>query len=141
MEEELQKRCAVVLMVLTFNSGLSAHLLWGDAECVASVGLTYLVMVLLLARHFGYWEPRTDGGSFRWLDALILLLSLSDAALLASRVARRTAAPSASVLLVAAAGATVLGLGTCCSHMLHQRSCYKQQRQQMILPLVLEARS
>ncbi|CAN6243582.1 unnamed protein product [Urochloa humidicola] len=108
MAEELQKRCAVVLMVLTFNSGLSVHLLWGDALCVASVGLTYLVMVLLLARHFGRWEPGTHGRIFRWQDALILLLSLSDAALLATRVARTAALPSTSALLVAAAGEAVL---------------------------------
>ncbi|CAO1943855.1 unnamed protein product [Urochloa humidicola] len=142
MAEELRKGCAAVaLMVLTFNSGLAAYLLWGDALCVASVGLTYLVMVLLLARHFGCWEPETHGGIFRRLDAIISFLSLSVAALLASRVVRTAAPPSASALLVAAAGATALGLGGGCSYLLHRRNCSKQQHQQMILPLMQESRS
>ncbi|CAN6271940.1 unnamed protein product [Urochloa humidicola] len=174
--EELQKWRAVAFMVLTFNSGLAAYLLWGDALCVASVGLTYLVIVLLLARHFGCWEPVTPQGSFLWQVKLALIVlivlayaallasrvartlsasaavhqaswvartaSASDAVFLASRVARTAAPPSASALLVAAAGATALGLGGCCSYLLHRRSCSKQQRQQMmILPLVLESRS
>ncbi|CAN6271944.1 unnamed protein product [Urochloa humidicola] len=97
-------------------------------------------MLLLLARQLGCRELRTDGGSFRRQDAIILLLFVSDAALLASRVAR-TAAPSASALVMVASGATALGLGGCCSYLLHRRSCSKQHRQQMILPLVLESRS
>ncbi|CAN6230852.1 unnamed protein product, partial [Urochloa humidicola] len=141
MAEELLKGCAVALMVLTFNCGLAAYLLWGEAVCVASVGLTYLVMVLLLGRHLGCCEPGTHGRIFRRLDAIIFFLSLSVAALLVSRAARTAAPPSASALLVAAAGATALGLGGYCSYLLHRRSSSKKHRQQMILPLVQESRS
>ncbi|CAL4889147.1 unnamed protein product [Urochloa decumbens] len=140
MAEELRKWCSVAFVVLTINSGLAAYLLWGVAESVASVGVIYVVIVFLLARHFGCWEPGTHGGSLRWLQELILFLFLLDAALLASRVAQ-TAALSASALLVAAAGATALGVGGCFAYLLHRRSWSKQQRQKIILPLVQESRS
>jgi len=120
-------------MVLTFNSGLAAYLLWGDVACVASVGVTYVLLVPVFVRRFGsFWI---------YVFITILLLSLPLGVFLASRLAR-TAAPSTSTaLLVAAAAMTALGLGGLCSYLLHRRSSSKQERQKMILPLMQESSS
>ncbi|CAD6247582.1 unnamed protein product [Miscanthus lutarioriparius] len=75
-EEELRKGRLVLFGLLTSYSGLLMYLLWGDLVSVASVGVTYVAVGLLLGRRFGCWEPRTDGGR-RWLGPVTCFLFLS----------------------------------------------------------------
>jgi hypothetical protein len=118
--KELRKWRLVLFVLLTAYSGLLMYLLWGDLVSVASVGVTYVGVGLLLGRLFGCWEPRTDGGR-RWqLDAVLWFLFLSLGVLQVSTLASSTSAP----MLVAAAGATALGVGGCCAYLLHRRSWY-----------------
>jgi len=132
----------VAFMVLTFNSGLAAYLLWGDVACVASVGVTYVLLVPVFVRRFGWWDAGTHrGGSslISWLYVFIILLSLSLGVFLASRLARTAASSTSTALLVAAAATAALG--GLCSYLLHRRSGSKQEHQKMILPLMQESSS
>ncbi|XP_066325282.1 uncharacterized protein [Miscanthus floridulus] len=140
-EEGLRKGRLVLFGLLTSYSGLLMYLLWGDLVSVASVGVTYVAVGLLLGRRFGCWEPRTDGGR-RWLGFVICFLFLSlgvlqvPRVLQVSRLARTAASSTSAPMLVAAAGATALGVGGCCAYLLHRRTWSKQQRPEAIfLPL------
>jgi len=140
--EELQKGCAVAIMIVTFISCLEVQLLWGDVACVASVAVTYVLLLVLFGRRSGWWEPGTHGGISFWLYVLIIVLSLSLGVFLASRLARAAPPSASAALLVAAAAAAVLGVGGLCSYLLHRRSwSSKQERQKMILPLMQESSS
>jgi len=113
----------VFFVLLTVNSGLVMYISWGDLVSVASVGVTYVAVGLLLGRRFGCWEPRTDGGR-RWLGFVICFLFLSLGVLQVSRLARTAASSTSAPMIVAAAGATALGVGGCCAYLLHRRSWY-----------------
>jgi hypothetical protein len=135
-EEELRKGLLVFFLLLTVNSGLVMYISWGDLVSVASVGVTYVAVGLLLGRRFGCWEPTTDGGR-RWLGSVICFLFLSLGVLQVSRLARTAASSTTSApMLVAAAGATALGVAGCCSYLLHRRSWYV-----LDLRLILELKS
>ncbi|XP_066325203.1 uncharacterized protein [Miscanthus floridulus] len=130
-DEHREGELLMVFMLLTVNSGLVMYISWGDLVSVASAGVTYVAVALLLVRLFGCWVARQ-------LDAIIWILFLSLGVLQVSRLLARIRPSSTSApLLLAAAGATALGVGGWCAYMLRRRSCSKQQPHEVISELCI----
>ncbi|CAN6271950.1 unnamed protein product [Urochloa humidicola] len=126
---------ALALVLLTSNSGVAAYLSWGDRESVASLSISYAILVLLFVSHLG---GGCSEGARRRMRAAVCCLSSSLALLLGYKLLRVPPLPPTPVLLVAVAGSTALGVGGFLSFLIHRRSWYKPPRLEVIVPTTRE---